>query len=135
MQPRGNRGVPATRRRISSRERELRAYVRLVERAGLDQREGQEDDPQPERGSPAQRTIIDEALSEFAKAIGIASSRTSQRGQIGVDRSLIEYEEVARRYTEMTGESITAASCRDAVIHALEKIRAAIAFDYMRSGK
>lgn len=52
-----------------------------------------------------------------------------------MDRSLIEYEEVARRYTEMTGESITAASCRDAVIHALEKIRAAIAFDYMRRGK
>lgn len=52
-----------------------------------------------------------------------------------MDRSLIEYEEVARRYTEMTGEGITAASCRDAVIHALEKIRAAIAFDYMRGSK
>ena len=52
-----------------------------------------------------------------------------------MDRSLIEYDEVARRYTAMTGEQISPASCRDAVIHALEKIRAAIAFDYMRRGK
>ena len=44
-----------------------------------------------------------------------------------MDRSLRDYNDVVRIYRERTGEEISPASARDAVINAIRKIRKAIA--------
>jgi len=44
---------------------------------------------------------------------------------------LVPYEEVVRIYKERTGETISTASARDAVIKAMWKMRAAFVSDYI----
>jgi hypothetical protein len=46
--------------------------------------------------------------------------------------ALVPYEEVVRLYRERTGEKISTASARDAVIKALWKLRAALALTTSR---
>ena len=47
---------------------------------------------------------------------------------------LVPYEQVVRMYQERTGEVISTASARDAVVNALFKLRTAIALYYQQRG-
>lgn len=126
MQPIRVRRIPPAGFRVSYSERELRANVRAARRERDDQRARQAPDSQSVCGPSGESQMVDAALSKFAETIGIALGRTAARGPV-VDRSLRDYNDVVRIYRERTGEEISPASARDAVINAIRKIRKAIA--------